>query len=681
MQEPVWKYETDATGLATLTLDVPGKSANTLSSVVLEQLSGQLDHIERELPQGLVVRSGKRNGFVAGADINEFTTLRSEAEALVMVRRGQALCDRIAALPCPTVALLQGFALGGGLELALACRYRVGVDDGRLTLGLPEVQLGIHPGFGGTVRAVRLLGVRPAMDLMLTGKTLRADRALSVGLVDRLATPAEALQVCQALLREQPPAHAPALLERMLSWPGVRALVTPMLLRQVSAKARRDHYPAPYAIIALWAAHGARGRTAYDAEAASIARLFLTSTARNLVRVYQLQEKLKALGAREQIPGETAVRTVHVIGAGVMGGDIAAWCALRGLEVTLQDRSAEQVDPALRRAADLFAKRIRDPAERAAATGRLRSDVGGTGIAGADVVIEAIYENLPAKRDLFARIEPQLKPTALLATNTSSLTLESIATALAVPARLVGLHFFNPVAQMPLVEIVQGEFTGPEVMAAAQTFARRLDRLPLPCRSSPGFLVNRVLAPYLLEALIALEQGIAPEVIDAAAKDYGMPMGPIELADVVGLDVCRHVGEIVGQLSGRAPPLPLTRIDERIAAGKLGRKSGEGFYRWQDGKPQRQAVKASDVPVDLQDRLILALVNESRACLREGIVRDADLVDAGLIFGAGFAPFRGGPLAWAAESGNATISVRLQQLAAAHGARFTPDAGWFTSQK
>ena len=681
MQEPAWKYETDATGLATLTLDVPGKSANTLSSAVLEQLSGQLDHIERERPQGLVVRSGKRNGFVAGADINEFTTLRSEAEALLMVRRGQALCDRIAALPCPTVALLQGFALGGGLELALACRYRVGVDDGRLTLGLPEVQLGIHPGFGGTVRAVRLLGVRPAMDLMLTGKTLRADRALSVGLVDRLATPAEALQVCQALLREQPPAHAPALLERMLSWPGVRALVTPMLLRQVSAKARRDHYPAPYAIIALWAAHGARGRTAYDAEAASIARLFLTSTARNLVRVYQLQEKLKALGAREQIPGETAVRTVHVIGAGVMGGDIAAWCALRGLEVTLQDRSAEQVDPALRRAADLFAKRIRDPAERAAATGRLRSDVGGTGIAGADVVIEAIYENLPAKRDLFARIEPQLKPTALLATNTSSLTLESIATALAVPARLVGLHFFNPVAQMPLVEIVQGEFTGAAVMAAAQTFARRLDRLPLPCRSSPGFLVNRVLAPYLLEALIALEQGLAPEVIDAAAKDYGMPMGPIELADVVGLDVCRHVGEIVGQLSGRAPPLPLTRIDERIAVGKLGRKSGEGFYQWQDGKPQRQKVAASDVPADLQDRLILALVNESRACLREGIVRDVDLVDAGLIFGAGFAPFRGGPLAWAAEAGNATIIVRLQQLAAVHGERFTPDAGWFNSQK
>ncbi len=679
MQEPAWKYETDAAGMATLTLDVPGKSANTLSSAVLEQLSGQLDQIEQAPPQGLVIRSGKPNGFIAGADINEFTTLRNEAQALAMVRRGQALCDRIAALPCPTVALLQGFALGGGLELALACRYRVGLDDGRLTLGLPEVQLGIHPGFGGTVRAVRLLGVRPAMELMLTGKPLRGDRALAMGLIDRLATPADGVQSCHELLRMRPSVHAPALLERVLSWPGVRTLVTPLLLRQVSGKARRDHYPAPFALIDLWARHGARGRAAYEAEAASIARLFLTPTARNLVRVYQLQEKLKALGARESVAGEPAVRTVHVIGAGVMGGDIAAWCALRGLAVTLQDRTAEQIDPALRRAAELFAKRIRDPAERAAATGRLRADVTGSGIPGADVVIEAIYENLPAKRDLFARIEPQLKSTALLATNTSSLTLESIATALAVPARLVGLHFFNPVAQMPLVEIVRGEFTQADVMTAAQAFARRLDRLPLPCRSSPGFLVNRALAPYLLEALIALEQGIAPEVIDAAAKEYGMPMGPIELADVVGLDVCRHVGQIVGQLSGREPPLPLTRIDERIAAGKLGRKSGEGFYRWQDGKPQRRDVAASDIPVDLQDRLVLSMVNESRACLREGIVADADLVDAGLIFGAGFPPFRGGPLAWAAEAGSQRVIARLQQLAAAHGARFTPDAGWSAS--
>jgi 3-hydroxyacyl-CoA dehydrogenase/enoyl-CoA hydratase/3-hydroxybutyryl-CoA epimerase len=426
----------------------------------------------------------------------------------------------------------------------------------------------------------------------------------------------------------------------------------------------------------LWARHGAAGRIAFDAEAASISRLFLTSTARNLVRVFQLQDRLKALGPRDAAVPGAAVRRVHVVGAGVMGGDIAAWCALRGLEVTLQDRGMEQIAPALRRAAELFEKRIRAPAERAAAVARLQADVVGSGVPAADVVIEAIFEDLPAKHALFRNLEPRLKPGAILATNTSSLTLESIAAVLAVPERLVGLHFFNPVAQMPLVEIVHSPATIDTVIDAAVAFTRKLDRLPLPCRSSPGFLVNRVLAPYLLEALIALEQGIAPELIDAAAKDFGMPMGPVELADVVGLDVCKHVGDIVGELSGRAPPLPLTRIEDRIARRKLGRKSGEGFYVWNDGKPQRRAVDRALAPADLQDRLMLALVNECMACLREGIVADADLVDAGLVFGAGFAPFRGGPLAWARETGKAQVVARLQALTAAHGARFTPDPGW-----
>jgi len=316
------------------------------------------------------------------------------------------------------------------------------------------------------------------------------------------------------------------------------------------------------------------------------------------------------------------------------------------------------------------------PAEREAAVARLRADVEGNGVRDADVVIEAIFEDLDAKHALFAKVEPLLKPEALLATNTSSLTLESIASVLASPGRLVGLHFFNPVAQMPLVEIVHAPDTHTAAVNAALAFARRLDRLPLPCRSAPGFLVNRVLAPYLLEALIALEQGVAPELIDAAAKDFGMPMGPVELADVVGLDVCKHVGDIVGQLTGRQPPMPLTRIEQRIAARKLGRKTGEGFYVWQDGKPQRVAVDAALAPATLQDRLILALVNECQACVREGIVADADLVDAGLVFGAGFAPFRGGPLAWAAQTGVPEVVARLERLVATEGPRFTPDAGW-----
>jgi 3-hydroxyacyl-CoA dehydrogenase / enoyl-CoA hydratase / 3-hydroxybutyryl-CoA epimerase len=675
MTPSAWTYSRDVNGSATLVLDVPGRSANTLSSAVLEELGEKLAAIERDAPRGLVIRSGKRSGFIAGADINEFTTLRSVDEALAMIRRGQVLCDRIEALPCPTVALLQGFALGGGLELALACRYRVGIDDGKLALGLPEVQLGIHPGFGGTVRSVRLLGVRPAMDLMLTGRTLRADKAVALGLVDRLAPPDKADAACAALLANPPSPHRPPLVDRLLSLPGVRALLTPSLLRQVSRRARRDQYPAPFAIVDLWSQHGARGRAAFDAEARSIAGLFLTSTARNLVRVFQLQDKLKALGGTQD-PAVAAARRVHVVGAGVMGGDIAAWCALRGFEVTLQDRSMDQVGPALKRGAELFEKRLRVPAEREAAVARLRADVEGAGVREADVVIEAIFEDLDAKHALFAKLEPQLKADALLATNTSSLTIESIASVLSEPGRLVGLHFFNPVAQMPLVEIVHAPNTHTKAVNAALAFARRLDRLPLPCRSAPGFLVNRVLAPYLLEALIGLEQGIAPELIDAAAKDFGMPMGPVELADVVGLDVCKHVGDIVGQLTGRQPPMPLTRIEQRIAARKLGRKTGEGFYVWQDGKPLRAVVDASTAPANLKDRLILALVNECQACVREGIVADADLVDAGLVFGAGFAPFRGGPLAWAAQTGVPEVLARLERLAASEGPRFTPDAGW-----
>lgn len=674
MADSAWRYERDEQGIGTLTLDVPGRSANTLSVAVLEELGQVLVGIEAQPPRGLVIRSAKTSGFIAGADINEFARVASEDEAVAMVRRGQRLFDRIEALPCPSVALLRGFALGGGLELAMACTYRVAVDDGALTLGLPEVQLGIHPGFGGSVRAVRLLGVRPAMDLMLTGRSLRADKVLRLGLVDRLVKPDAVDEACRQLILQRPPVHRPPLLERMLSWPLVRGQVARLLRAQLQAKVRRAHYPAPYALVDSWLESGARGPQAFEAEARSVGRLFRTATARNLVRVFQLQDRLKGLGGKD--PTALVPRRVHVVGAGVMGGDIAAWCALRGLEVTLQDRSAAQVDPALARAQVLFEKRLRDPAQRVAAAQRLRSDVDGEGVAQADVVIEAIYENLQAKHELLQRLETRMRPDALLATNTSSLTLESLATVLQSPGRLVGLHFFNPVAQMPLVEVVSSASTTDAVRGAALRFARQLDRLPLPCRSSPGFLVNRVLAPYLMEALIALEQGIAPELIDAAATDWGMPMGPIELADVVGLDVCRKVGEIVDQIRGSAPPVPLTRIETLIAAGQLGRKSGQGFYRWVEGKPVKARLDAAAAPLDLQDRLVMALVNESKACEREAVVADADLVDAGLVFGAGFAPFRGGPLAWARDTGVTQVTGRMRELAHTHGARFLPDAGW-----
>ena len=666
-----WTTERDADGIAWLTLDRPGSSANTLGSPVLEELDRIVAGLEAQPPRGVVLRSAKKSGFVAGADVTEFTRLANEAEALALIRRGQRVIARIEALPCPSVAAIHGFALGGGLELALGCHYRVGAADGRLSLGLPEVQLGIHPGFGGTVRAVRLIGVRAAMELMLTGKAVRGDKALALGLIDRLVPPEQLAVAARELVLHPPGRRQAPWLDRLLGFAPLRPILRSVLRKQVAARARADQYPAPYAIVDLWAHHGARGQAAYDAEAESIARLIRGETARNLVRIFLLQERLKGLAAR----GGPDIARVHVVGAGVMGGDIAAWCALRGLEVTLQDRELKFIEPALARARTLFEKRIRAAPERAAATARLRADVAGDGVAQADVVIEAIFENLDAKRALYAAVEPKLKGGAILATNTSSLPLEELAAQLADPSRMVGLHFFNPVAQMPLIEIVQGKASSQASVSAALAFARRIDKVPLPCRSAPGFLVNRVLFPYLHEALHAAGEGVPLAFIDRAAVDFGMPMGPIELADVVGLDVVLHVGEIITRELGREAPPFVQTLRDLVAKGQLGRKSGRGFYAWQEGKPRKPAASGAP-PADLTDRLLLPLVNECVACLREQVVSEADFIDAGVIFGTGFAPFRGGPLAYARSRGAAQVRDRLLELAARHGDRFRPDGGW-----
>jgi 3-hydroxyacyl-CoA dehydrogenase/enoyl-CoA hydratase/3-hydroxybutyryl-CoA epimerase len=664
-----WSWRIDAEGLGWLCIDRQGASTNSLSKAVLEELARHLAEIERAAPRGLVLWSGKPNGFVAGADISEFTSLRTQEQAYHLIRAGQQVLDQLAALPFPTVAALHGFALGGGLELALACRYRIGVNDGKLSLGFPEVQLGIHPGFGGTVRGPQLIGARAALDLMLTGRSVRAEPARELGLVDRLvASSVELHDAAASLLRAPPPLRQQPLLDRLLAFAPCRPIVAARLEKTVARRATREHYPAPYAIIDLWRRYGADGRAAYDAEAESIATLFLTPTARNLVRVFLLQDRLKGLGGKA---GSFA--RVHVVGAGVMGGDIAAWCAGRGLSVTLQDRSLEQVSPALARARSSFEKRLKDPAAVAAAVERLTADVEGNGVDDADVVIEAIFENVEAKRSLYATLEPRLKPGALFVTNTSSLLLETLAQGLAAPGRLVGLHFFNPVARMPLIEVIVGKDTIASAGALAAAFARRLDKLPLPCRSAPGFVVNRVLFPYLTEAMRAAQDGVPLARIDECAVGFGMPQGPIELADTVGLDVALSVGEVLARAFGTPPPDVLRPL---VAARKLGRKSGEGFYRWRDGKPVKPLAGNAPIPEDLEDRLILPMLNESVACLREGVVADPDLLDAGVIFGTGFAPFLGGPIAYARERGIDAIVARLEELARRYGPRFKPDAGW-----
>jgi len=662
-----WSLAQDAARIAWLTFDKPGASANALSRAAMEQLDAKLDEIAKLAPRGLVITSAK-SGFIAGADITEFSQVGKPEEAVPFIRAAHAILDRLEGLPFPTVAAINGYCLGGGLELALACRYRVCVDDPRATLGFPEVMLGIHPGFGGTVRSVRLVGVTAAMDMMLTGRNHRPDKALELGLVDRVV-PADQLRDAAGdmVLRPGPRRHAP-FAQRLLSLAPVRPFIAPKIEQQVARRARRAHYPAPFAIVDLWRRHGANPKTGYEAEAQSVARLVCTPTSRNLVRVFFLQERMKGLVGRD-IP---TVGHVHVVGAGVMGGDIAAWCAQRGFTVTLQDRGEEYLRPALERAQAFFEKRNRVPGKAAQSLARLSADAEGRGVERADVVIEAIFESVDAKRELYARLEPRLKADAILASNTSSIMLEDLATGLADPGRLVGLHFFNPVAQMPLVEVIESRHTRPEARAAALAFARAVDKLPLPCRSAPGFLVNRILMPYLTEAMLAAQEGVPLAVIDKVATDFGMPMGPIELADTVGLDVCLHVGRILAQAFGRPAP---EAVADLVASGRLGRKSGAGLYTWQDGKAAKPAA-TGDAPHDLEDRLMLPMVNEAVAILREGVVADADLIDAGVIFGSGFAPFRGGPLRYARERGPQSVLDRLGELEARYGARFRPDEGW-----
>ena len=631
-----WSLIRDIDGLGWLTLDRAGATTNTLSKAVLGEFNAVLDQLQADPPKGLVIRSGKPNGFIAGADVDEFSDIGDAQAGRALVQRGAETFDRLAGVGYPTLALIRGFCLGGGLELALACRYRVVVDEPSTRLGLPEVMLGIVPGWGGIKRLPRLIGAPAALDLLLTGKTIDARKAKRLGLADE-CVPARIMDnTARGVLLARP---AP----RSLGWPLAltqrplaRRFIAARARKHVARRARREHYPAPYVIIDLWERFDGDALAPPPGDAAAIDGLLASPTTANLLRVFHLQERLKALGKTTHAP----VARVHVVGGGTMGGDIAAWCALRGLTVTLQDQDAQRLAPAMKRAAKLFSERLKDVRRVRDAMDRLIPDVPGDGVARADVVIEAIFENVDAKRALFADVEARARPDAILATNTSSIPLEDIAGALRSPARLIGLHFFNPVARMMLVEVVAGRDSDPALVARGAAFVRAIDKLPLPVKSAPGFLVNRVLAPYLMTAMRCVDEGVAPEAVDEAAVAFGMPMGPIELADTVGLDICLAAGRMLAH--DAAPPRTLA---ERVAAGQLGKKSGRGFYVWVDGRAQKRP--SENMPAGLARRLVDPLVAEARAALAEGIVDDADLVDAGAIFGAGFAPFRGGPLRYA----------------------------------
>jgi 3-hydroxyacyl-CoA dehydrogenase/enoyl-CoA hydratase/3-hydroxybutyryl-CoA epimerase len=491
------------------------------------------------------------------------------------------------------------------------------------------------------------------MSLMLRGSMIGAAAARRMGLVDELvAGPlnlAWAARRAIAARRKSPPVGG---WKALLRFAPARALLARKLRSETAKKAREEHYPAPFRLIDLFETHAGNLRGMKAAETRAFAPLMVGDTARNLRRVFALSEMLKG-----QAPKELAFRPlrVHVIGAGVMGGDIAGWCAACGMEVSLQDSNVPQIGKAIAAQQRLFARKFKKGPRRAAAAARLLADPGGEHLPRADVVIEAIVEKLEAKQNLLRAIEGALKPGAVLATNTSSIMIEKIAEPLADPGRLIGVHFFNPVAQLPLVEVVQGSASGSDEVAKGCVFLTHIDKLPLIVKSTPGFLVNRALGPYLMQAMQRLEHGEAKERIDEAARAFGMPMGPIELADWVGLDVCALVGRILG-----IAPSGGSRLDDMVAAGKLGRKSGEGFYVWKDGKAQKSEPPSPYDRFDMERlgrELVEPLIAEAQKALDERIVASADLVDAGIIFATGFAPFRGGPLHFREHERKSNIEV------------------------
>ena len=665
-----WQTEIRDDGVVVLSLDRANAPVNAFSQDVLLELADLIERIAIDPPRGVVIRSGKANGFIAGADLKEFQEYDRRGTVNDAIRRGQATFQKLAELPCPTVAAIHGFCMGGGTEIALACRYRVASDDPSTRIGLPETKLGIFPGWGGSARLPNLIGAPAAMDLMLTGRTVSASAARAMGLVDKVSAPAVLVDTAAALALS---GTVRPFKQRLTGWATntwiARKLLAPQMAKQVARKARKEHYPAPYALINVWERTGGSGIQArLDAERKAVVKLASTPTARNLIRIFFLTERLKGLGGKDH-----GIKHVHVVGAGVMGGDIAAWSAYKGFEVTLQDREQRFIDTALSRSNELFNKRVKDAGKRPAVAARLKSDLAGHGVAQADLVIEAIIEKPEAKRELYQQVEPQMKADALLTTNTSSIPLTELREHIQRPAQFAGLHYFNPVAMMPLVEIVQHDAMAEETRKRLAAFCKALDKLPVPVAGTPGFLVNRVLFPYMLEAATAYAEGIPGPVIDKAAVKFGMPMGPIELIDTVGLDVAAGVGEELAPFLG----LPIPAALKTVEPGKRGKKDGQGLYKWENGRAVKPEVpKDYEASADLEDRLILPLLNEAVACLHDGVVADADLLDAGVIFGTGFAPFRGGPIQYVRATGADVLVERLKTLQSRYGDRFAPRPGW-----
>jgi len=645
-----WRFSIDFEGIAWAIIDRKGESMNSLGRRPTEELGEIVKAVEKAAAsgeaKGLVIMSAKETSFIAGADIREFQNFDTEEKIKDVVRQTLELFDRIDRLPVTVVAAIHGYCLGGGLELALACDWRIADREESTRLGFPEVKLGMFPGLNGTVRSIEVAGPTDAMTAMLTGRMLRPTAAKAIGLVDQLVPTQHNLRWAgrKAVLQKRHSKGAPWWKRLMLKQP-LRSLLAKQMRAKTAEKVREEHYPAPFRLIDLFEQFGDDPISMRIAETEAFAPLMASETSRNLRRVFKLSEMLKDEAPKDSFKP----RKVHVIGAGTMGGDIAAWCVVSGMQASLQDVDEGQIAKALSRAKRLFKRHLRTPTAINAAVARLIADPKGKHIKHADVVIEAIVEKLEIKQKLFQELEKRIRPGAVLATNTSSLRLEYIAKPLADPGRLVGVHFFNPVAQLPLVEVVHGEGTRDEEVRKACTFVAAINKLPLVVKSCPGFLVNRVLAPYLMETVRRYQLGEPREKIDQAALKFGMPMGPLELMDLVGLDIANHVGEEL-----RLAPDTDNVLSSLVRQGKLGKKTGKGFYMWDKGKPKREEVSYDPAELERLGReLMKPMLDEAERALEDNIVANADHVDAGVIFGTGFAPFRGGPLHYRRTHGQA----------------------------
>ena len=663
-----WRLAAGDGGIAWLTLDRAGESVNTLSEDVLKELDAMLDAVAEAKPRALVIRSAKTGGFAAGADIRDFSGLTDAAEIETRMHGAHRIVDRLAALDIPTIAVIHGHCLGGGLELALACDHRIATPDARL--GFPEVLLGLHPGLGGTFRLTALIDPVEAMTMMLTGKSAHADKARRLGLVDAVVEERHVRAAVEAAAAGRMKRAARGMKARLLTLAPARRLAARRMRAEAEKQAPSRHYPAPYRLVDLWEEHGDDPGAMQAAEIRSFAELLAGKTAQNLMRVFFLREALRAKGK-----GESGIRHVHVIGAGAMGAEIAAWCAAQGKRVTLADLDPKAVAKAIGTAAQFYGRKLHSTIERRDAADRLMPDFAGDGVGKADLVIEAIAEKAEVKREVYAQIAPRMKPGAILATNTSSIPLELLRRDLPHPGGFVGIHFFNPVTKMELVEIVAHDRADDETLRRARAFCGDIDRLPAPVGSSPGFLVNRALTPYLAEAFLLLDEGAKKETVDRVAEEFGMPMGPIELADRVGLDIGLEVARSLREaFPDEVPDIPAW-LKAKVGNGDLGRKSGKGLYDYDDkGKPKK--AEAGEPPPDMADRLILPMLNTCVRLLREGVAQDADTINAAMIFATGFAPFRGGPLHYARQRGIDDVEATLRRLQAAHGPRFRPDDGW-----